>query len=305
MIKMNIIILGAGAIGGLYGAKLSQLNDMTLVGRKEHVERINKYGLKVTGLEHKTYKVKAATEIKKIKNNTLIVLTTKVHDSEKTIRQIRNLVRNDTTILCLQNGLYSENAVKKIVGNKCLVLRAVTNFGAIFLKSGVINYTNYSYTSIEKSPKSKKIAENFIKCGLNGYISDNIRYDMWKKLVFNCVLNPITAILRIENSGITDKKLDPLKKLIIEECLKVAAKDGIKFKINFLKIINKEFRKSKNISSMQQDLIKGRKTEIDFLNGAVVEFGKKYGILCPVNGALTSIIKQLESNERLLLDSKF
>ena len=288
---MKIIILGAGAIGSFYGAKLSKLNDLVLIARKEHADSINKSGLKIVGLENKTYKVKAAEKISRIEKNTLVILATKAQDSEKAVKAIKNLIRKDTIMLCLQNGLYSENIVKKIVGKKCLVLRAITNFGAIFLKPGIVDYKSYSYTSIEKSQKSREIADNFAKCGLNGHVSKNIKYDMWKKLVFNCVLNPVTAILKIENKGICDERLNPLKKVIIGECVKVAEKDGIKFELDFLKILNKEFKSSQNLSSMQQDIIKGKKTEIGFLNGAVAELGKKYKIWCPVNEALTAIIR--------------
>lgn len=294
---MKIIVLGAGAIGSLYGAKLSKLNNVILIARKGHVDAINKNGLKIIGLENSVYKAKAATKINKIEKGMIIVLTTKAQDSEKAIKGIKNLIRNDTTILCLQNGLYSENIVKKIIGKKCLVLRAITNFGAIFLKHGVVDYKSYSYTSIEKSPKSKEIAENFTKCGLNGYVSANIKFDMWKKVIFNCVLNPVTAILRIENKGITDEKLNPLKKLIIDECVSAAKKDSIKFNIDFVKTINEEFKNSRNISSMQQDLLKGKHTEIDYLNVAVAKFGGKFGVKCPVNQALASIIKDMEKEQ--------
>ena len=292
---MKMIVFGAGAIGSLYGAKLSKLNDVLLIAKKEHTDKINKYGLKISGLENNTYKIKAATKIKNIGNKTLILLTTKVQDSEKAINSIKNLIKNDTIILCLQNGLYSENIVKKIIGSKCTILRAITNFGAIFLEPGKIKYTAFSHTSIEKSSKSKEIADNFTKCGLNGYVSGNIKKDMWKKLIFNCMLNPITAILMIENRGITDKRLDPLKMLIAKECLQVAKKDRMIFDFDFVEKSNMEFSKSRNISSMQQDLIKGKATEIDYLNGAVVELGKKYGIKCPVNKHLVAIMKFLEN----------
>lgn len=291
---MNIIVLGAGAVGSIYGAKLSRLSDVILVARKKHVDKINKHGLRIIGLENKVYKLKAATHIKKIENNTLILLTTKVTGSEKAISSIKALVRNDTTILCLQNGLYSENIVKKIIKDKCPVLRAVTNFGAAFLKPGTVKYNSHSYTAIEKSRKSKEIAENFKQCGLNGYVSKNIKYDMWKKLIFNCVLNPITAILQVENKGIADERLNSLKKLIVDECLEVAKKDGIAFNFDFLGTINKVFKNSTNTSSMQQDLMKGKMTEIDYLNGAVAKLGRKYGIKCPANEALTAVIKEME-----------
>ena len=293
---MNIIVLGAGAIGSIYGAKLSNLYNVTLVARKEHADKINKNGLKITGLENKTYKLKAATEIKKIENNTLILLTTKVYDSKKAVNDIKHLIKKDTIILCLQNGLYCENVVKKIIGKKCLVLRAVTNFGAAFLEPGVIQYNSYSYTAIEKNAKSFAIAKLFAKCGLNGYVSKNIKFDMWKKLILNCVLNPVTAILRIENNGIANERLNPLKRLIVDECLKVAKKDGVDFNIDFVKEINDAIKDSKNISSMQQDLIKGKQTEIDYLNEAVVQMGNKYGIKCPVNSALVMIIREMEKS---------
>ena len=90
-----------------------------------------------------------------------------------------------------------------------------------------------------------------------------------------------------------------MKKLIIEECVKVSEKDGIKFELDFLSILNKEFNSSRNISSMQQDMIKVRKTEIDYLNVAVADLGKKYGIKCPVNEALAGIIKDIESQTKI------
>ena len=300
---MNIIILGAGAIGSLYGAKLSKLNDVILIGKKQHTDKINKDGLIIKGIENEKYKLKAETEIKKIKQNTLILLTTKVYDSENAIRKIEDMIKKDTVILCLQNGLYSEKIVKDIVKDKCTVLRGITNFGAVFLEPGVVQYNSYGYTAIETNKKENKkgreIAENFKKCGLNGYVSDNIKYDVWKKLILNCVLNPLTAIMKVENKFISEENLNPIKEIIIQECLEAAKKDGVKFDIDFVKLINDVFRDSNNISSMRQDIIKGRKTEIDCLNGAVAELGKKHGIMCPFNEGLVMMIKCLEKTQNI------
>ena len=93
---MKIIVLGAGAIGSLYGVKLWKLYDVTLVARQKHADEINKNGLKITGLENNTYKLKAITKIKKIEDNTLVLLTTKVYDSKKAVWGIRNLIKKDT-----------------------------------------------------------------------------------------------------------------------------------------------------------------------------------------------------------------
>ena len=289
--KMNIIVLGAGAIGSLYGAKLSKLNDVTLVARQKHINKINNDGLKIVGIEENVYKLKATAKIENIENNTLILLTTKVHDNKKAIDPIKDLIKKDTIILCMQNGLYSENIVKSIVGDRCLVLRGITNVGATFLEPGKVQFSNLSSTKIENSDISEELAENFDKCGLKCSVSENIKQDIWKKLILNCVLNPVSAILRVENGKIADERLNTLKKLIVDECLKVAEKDDVRFDIDFVKIINDAIKDSRNLSSMHQDVLKGKKTEIDYLNGAVVELGKKYGIKCPVNEALVVIVK--------------
>tara|TARA_B100002003_G_scaffold155033_1_gene143775 strand:+ start:6188 stop:7102 length:915 start_codon:yes stop_codon:yes gene_type:complete len=289
--KMNIIVLGAGAIGSLYGAKLSKLNDVTLVARQKHINKINNDGLKIVGIEENVYKLKATAKIENIENNTLILLTTKVHDNKKAIDTIKDLIKKDTIILCMQNGLYSENIVKDIVGDRCLVLRGITNVGATFLEPGKVQFSNLSSTKIENSNISEELAENFDKCGLKCSVSENIKQDIWKKLILNCVLNPVSAILRVENGKIADERLNTLKKSIVDECLKVAEKDDVRFDIDFVKIINDAIKDSRNLSSMHQDVLKGKKTEIDYLNGAVVELGKKYGIKCPVNEALVVIVK--------------
>jgi len=289
--KMNIIVLGAGAIGSLYGAKLSKLNDVTLVARQKHINKINNDGLKIVGIEENVYKLKATAKIENIENNTLILLTTKVHDNKKAIDPIKDLIKKDTIILCMQNGLYSENIVKSIVGDRCLVLRGITNVGATFLEPGKVQFSNLSSTKIENSNISEELAENFDKCGLKCSVSENIKQDIWKKLILNCVLNPVSAILRVENGKIADERLNILKKSIVDECLKVAEKDDVRFDIDFVKIINDAIKDSRNLSSMHQDVLKGKKTEIDYLNGAVVELGKKYGIKCPVNEALVVIVK--------------
>ena len=117
---------------------------------------------------------------------------------------------------------------------------------------------------------------------------------MWQKLVVNCVINPINAITRSEVGAIADERLRPLKQLIVDECRRVAAVDGVELAADFVDRIDRQYAPSRNLSSMQQDLLKGRRTEIDFLNGAVVRLGAQYGIGCPVNEALTMIIKAME-----------
>jgi 2-dehydropantoate 2-reductase len=88
--------------------------------------------------------------------------------------------------------------------------------------------------------------------------------------------------------SIADPRLNPLKQLVVDECLAVARGDGVTFDIDFVKTIAEVFGASTNIASMRQDLLKGKTTEIDFMNGAVVALGRRHGIECPVNAALVA-----------------
>jgi 2-dehydropantoate 2-reductase len=294
---MHIVVLGAGAIGSVYGARLSAAHDVTLLTRSAHADAINRNGLRITGAEERTYHVRAATTIDRIEPDTLILLTTKVSDSEAAVRTIAALLRSDTVILCVQNGLYSEDLAKAAIGNRCLVLRAITHFGAIFRVPGIVELKVAGYTAIERGPRStvaEVIAEAFSACGLDGRVTDRIADEMWRKLIVNCVINPINAMTRTEVGAIADDRLRPLKQLIVDECVAVARADGITLDGDLVAAIDRQYGPSRNLSSMQQDLLKGRRTEIDHLNGAVVRLGERYGVACPVNQALTIIVKELE-----------
>src|SRR3954470_9700608 len=100
---MEIIVLGAGAIGSLYAARLAPGNNVTLVGRPAHVAAINSNGLRIEGRESRTVWVRAATAIETIGPDTLILLTTKVPDSATALAPVASLVRDNTTVFCLQN----------------------------------------------------------------------------------------------------------------------------------------------------------------------------------------------------------
>jgi 2-dehydropantoate 2-reductase len=176
------------------------------------------------------------------------------------------------------------------------VLRGITQFGAIFESSGVIRFMARGYTLIEQHERSARLADVLTAAGLDCRVSPDIAADVWHKLVINCVVNPITAILGCEVGGIANPELDPLKRLVIGECVTVAAAEGVRFDLDLIQQIDDRFRPSHNIASMLQDLRRGRPSEIDYLNAAVVALGSKHEVKCPVNGALTAIIKAMEAS---------
>ena len=289
-----VIVLGAGAIGSVYAVKLSATHAVTVVARRDHVEAITSAGLQLIGRETITARVDATTQIQSIAPRTIIFLTTKVNASEEALAPIAELVRDDTVIVCIQNGLDSEGIARRAVGGRGIVLRAITQFGAIFQSPGVINFTASGYTLLENGPRSAGIADMLTGCGLDGRVSADIKTEIWRKLIYNCVINPITAITGTDVGGIADSRLDPLKQLVIDECLAVARSAGVHFDVDFLATIAEVFGASRTIASMRQDLMRGRPTEIDHMNGAVVDLGQRTGIACPVNAALVAIIQAMD-----------
>jgi len=300
---MKVLVLGAGAIGSLYAAKLSGTNDVTVLARQEHADAINRDGLRLVGRESSTHRVRAVTTVDRVPSETLVLLTTKVNDNRAVTNALRGRIDGNVIVLCIQNGLGGEDIVKEVLGRpqSPLVLRAVTQFGAIFKEPGVIDYKVAGYTLVEDSARSRFVADVLTASGLDGRVSDRIKRDVWRKLIFNCVINPITSLLGTEVGAIADTGLDPIKQRVIDECLAVAARDGVTFDIDFLSALTTVFGPSRNIASMRQDLMRGRPTEVDFMNGAVVELGRRYGIDCPVNASLTALIKAMEARGRFVV----
>ena len=293
-------MLGAGAIGSLYAAKLADTNDVTVLARPDHADAINRAGLRLTGHQSTTHRVTAVTAVDHVDADTLVLLTTKVNDNRRMAEAIRGKVGAGVTILCIQNGLGGEAIVKDVLrgDDAPLVLRAVTQFGAIFEAPGVIDFKVAGDTLVENSPRSQAVAALLTASGLDGRVSDTIKTDVWRKLIFNCVINPITSLLGSEVGAIADPRLDPVKRLVIDECLAVAAREGVTFDVDFVETIGAVFGPSRNVASMRQDLIRGRATEIDFMNGAVVELGRRHGLECPVNASLVALIKTMEGRGR-------
>jgi len=293
MIFKKIFVLGSGAVGSTYGALLSKREDVTLIGRKAHVDAINSNGLFLYGEFEGKYDVKADTEIREIPPNSLVILSTKITDSEKAIKEIKHQVKKDTIILLLQNGLGVEEIVEKILPDN-EVIRAVITIGAEFLELGKISNVILIKIDLEKSRSSEKMARLLKDCGLDAEIADNMDMQVWIKLVINSVLNPLTAIFQVRGNKIITDSLKPVRHGIVDECLEVAKAEGIEIDPTIEEMIDAGVSNFFNYSSMCQDIIKGKKTEIAFLNGKVVELGKKHNIPTPFNELMVAFIKFLE-----------
>lgn len=279
MMNKKIIVVGAGAIGSLLAAMLSKQYKVIAVGKRQHVEMIKKRGLKITGLVDQIFKLEATMDMPSIEEKTIIFLTTKAQDSALTTQMFRKQLKKDTVIVCMQNGLGSDEIVRRMVS--CRVVHAVTYLSTEMVAPGIIRYAGDLPSYFGKDDKD--IASIFNKVGLKTKIVREIKQEVWKKLVFNCVINGLGTILGVANNELRDTRLDEIKKALVAECVRVADKEGIQLESNLLDQINEFIKSSTNVNSTLQDIRKNKTTEIEFLNGAIVRLGKKHGIATPIN----------------------
>jgi 2-dehydropantoate 2-reductase len=289
----HIVVFGAGAIGSTYGAILSEKHDVTLIGRPAHMTTVREKGLTIVGDAAGTYEVKTATEIKKILPQTLLLVTVKAHHLHDALISIRELIRKDTTILLLQNGLGIKEVAQKALKSKKNIVCGIVAFGAEFLEPGRI-HTRLGFTFLDSDTTSKEIAQFFQSSGLSVLNSVDFQTDVWQKVVINCVANPLSAILQSPTKQLVSPHLTSIRKRIVEECIAVGQAEGVDLDLSLLEIMETQFPNFENRTSMLQDILRGRKTEIEFLNGKIVELGTRHKIPTPVNETLTQLIHFLE-----------
>ena len=293
----KVIVMGAGAIGSYYGSMLSRKTDVLIIGRRGHVDAVNSRGLVVTGAIEETFNLDASTEASGIPEGSLIILTTKAYAIEEAVRELREFLGSGTAILVLQNGLGNEELVKSLVDPDVDVVRGLASTGVEFLSPGMIEVKLVRETVLPKTAAGEKIGRLFDLCGLDVRLSERMDVEVWRKLTMNCVINPLTAVFRVPNTEIAVEGLREVRRGIVDECIRVAQKEGVILEGDLEEEIAKAAASYSNISSMCQDIMKGRRTEIGFLNGKVGELGRRHGVATPVNDVLTSLIRFMEGKE--------
>lgn len=257
---------------------------------------IKEKGLIISGDGAGTYTVATATNIEEIPPKTLLIVSVKAYDLKKSLTSIQSKIRKDTILLLLQNGLGIEEIARKIVKGRGTVLRGIVTAGAEILEPGHIKVRK-NITIFDADKRSQEIAQLLQTCNMRILISESFQTEKWRKLTINCVVNPLSAILKVRNHEIFTPQLIGVRQAIFEECVAVGTAEGVKLDSSLFQIIEENVPSYENRSSMCQDLIRGKKTEIDFINGKVVELGKKHGVSTPFNECLVQLIHFLESYE--------
>lgn len=302
---MKIGIIGAGAMGCLYASLLSKNNDVTLLDVSETaVKAINEKGIIMSSGDiegKKTYKVKATFSGELEEAPELLIVFVKDTATRAALKSNSSLIKENTLLLSLQNGLGNFEIMEEFA-HKNQILLGTTKHNCVTLGAGEIYHSGSGITHIGSPAGNKeaaqKITEIFNACDIQTQACEDVKRLLWQKLFINMTINSVTSLLDANISTISDSEnASNASKKLIEEAVKVAAADGEKFDADqvYSEVISTAKVLGTGKASMCQDMENRRKTEIDFINGAVVRLGKKYGIETPYHSLIVDLIHAKES----------
>ena len=308
--NLNVAVLGAGAMGCLFGGLLAEKGlKVTLIDVwKEHIDAINKNGLKMDGFGGDRFiKINATNDPKSISPVDVVIIMCKATALEQALTNAKNIVGDKTVLMSFQNGIGHEAIMQNIVGIDKVLGGTTTQASNILGPGHIKNHASLPSWIGEYegglSDRVKDIAETFTAHGLETIASDNVKKRKWMKLFALTAVGPLSAIFDMHHTElyVTNKESKlarELGKQIILETRKVAQADGVEVSEDeclemFLKIVDSN---QTNKSSMAFDIQYKRKSEIDFINGSVSKTGKKHGVLTPLNDMLYKIIKVKEGS---------
>lgn len=303
---MKIAVVGPGAMGYLLSASLIKTKqDVYLIDYNvERAKKIRQDGIKVEGVSGEfNVKLSVTTEPKEIGPCDLIVICVKSYHTEEAIKSVKDLIGENTQVLTLQNGIGNVQILNDIVGED-KVIGGITSHGATVLGIGHIRHAGKGETIIGKANGKvlgsvREIANILTKAGFETKISKDINSIIWSKLIINVGINALGAITRLHNGRLVEYDgTRDIMRAAVQEAVKVAKRKRIKLIYDdpIQKVEGVAKATAGNICSMLQDVLKKRRTEIDFINGAIIRQAKSLNIPTPVNEVLTNLVKTIESS---------
>ena len=302
---MKTAIIGAGAMGSLFGALLSEAGaDVCLVNIwKDHVDAINTQGLI---LEHqgtkRSVRLMATVDPAQVGPVDLAIIFVKSTSTEAAAQTAARLLKPDGHVITLQNGLGNADVISKVI-EAHKVVAGTTSHGATVLGPGHIRHAGSGPTIVgpwigNDLEPVQRIATFFSTAGIETVTADDIRSVIWNKLLINVGINAITALTGIKNGQLLDLSITrELTRAAVQEAIAVADTKGISVRSD---AIDRVFEVAKatgpNRSSMGQDVDHKRLTEISVINGVIVEEARKVGVKAPVNQTLTALIETLQAH---------
>ena len=302
---MKIAVIGAGAMGSLFGAYLAKAGAAVTVVDvwPEHVAAIRGQGLTLSeAAGDEVVRLDAALGTGGLEPVDLVILFVKSAATRFAALDAAALLRPGGRVLTLQNGLGNAEVIAEIVGAE-RVLAGTTAQGATLLGPGRVRHGGSGETHIgrlfgEVDEFCHEVAALLTNAGLPTVVEPDVRSLIWGKLIINTGINALTALLRLRNGQLAE--LDETRQLLalaVEEAVQVARAAGVllPYANPVDKVLAVAAATGQNQSSMLQDVLRGSPTEIAVINGAIVREGERLGVATPVNRTLTLLVQALEN----------
>ncbi len=302
---MKVSIIGSGAMGSLFGGRLSLAGHEVILYDvyREHVDAVKRDGLAIEqagSAEVTVARPGASVDPDDVRGSKAMIVFVKSTATEEAARQFARYAAADTVVLTLQNGLGNEAIIRRHFGAE-RTAAGVTSQGATFLGPGRIRHAGRGPTHIGmadgQAAKLAPLAAALNAAGFETHVEADVAGLIWSKLIVNVGINALTALMGQPNGRLLDfNETKAIMADLVSEALAVAARRGVRIAhANSLQTVYEVARMTgANRSSMLQDFDRGRPSEIDFINGAIVREAAELGISVPVNTTLTRLIRALE-----------
>lgn len=294
---MRIAVMGAGAVGCYFGFRLARAgHDVTLIGRPRLVEAVERDGLR---LESQSFdervRVSAGTDAGAVRGARLVLFCVKSTDTESAAAAIKPQLAPDASLLSLQNGVDNADRLRALMPQE--VIAAAVYVGVEMAGPGHVRHHGRGDLVIERSKSSDEFARALVAAAVPTDITDNIRGVLWAKLITNCAYNALSAITQLPYGRLVKGDgVDAVLRDLVAECTAVAKADGVTLPADVDATVRKIAETAAGqYSSTAQDLARGKRSEIDHLNGFIVRRGEALGVAVPANRVLYAIVKLLEN----------
>jgi 2-dehydropantoate 2-reductase len=305
----RVAVVGAGAVGGYFGGMLARAGaHVTLIGRPVHVEVWKRDGLLVDSVNfQESIPIEASTSVAACEGADLVLFSVKSLDTEEAARDLARHIRGDALIISLQNGV---DNVERIRAAAALdPIAAVVYVASSMPAPGRIKHDGRGDLIVGDLPGRSgplreaavaRVSTWFEAAGVPCRVSPNIAADLWTKLILNAALNAISAVVHAPYGDVVAiaESRETVRQLV-NECVAVARTGGVSLpEVDFVEMVLRFAEKVGQVfSSTAQDLDRGKRTEVDALNGFVVRRGAELGVPAPVNQALLALVKLREAQQ--------
>ena len=293
---MKIAVMGAGAVGCYYGGMLARAgHEVVLIGRAQHVEAIRHGGLFMDTRAFRTHvPMQASTEASGVRGAKLVLCCVKSTDTEGAAAAMAPHLAAEAVVLSLQNGVDNAERLQAMLGRPVgpVVVYVATEMAG----PGHVRHHGRGELVIGPSAASGDLAKLFADAGVPVQISDNVAGALWTKLILNCAYNALSAITHLPYGRLVQGEgVEEVMRDVVQECLAVGQAEGVSGPGDMWEAVQHIARTMPTqLSSTAQDLTRGKRSEIDHLNGHVLGRGAALGIATPVNRVLHTLVKLIE-----------